>query len=81
MDAVRKLILENVSNLSETSKKIGKNHAYLHQFLHRNTPAKLPEDVREALAAEIGVHPDQLRLNQKSSISRKRRCSRNRLLP
>jgi phage repressor protein C with HTH and peptisase S24 domain len=67
MDAVRKLILENVSNLSETSKKIGKNHAYLHQFLHRNTPVKLPEDVREALAAEIGVHPDQLRFNQKSS--------------
>jgi hypothetical protein len=61
MDAVRQLILEKVPNLSETSKKIGKSHSYLQQFVRRGVPAKLPEDVREALAPEMGVEPDDLR--------------------
>ena len=66
MDAVRQMILERVPNLSETSKKIGRNHAYLQQFVHRGVPTKLPEDVREALAPVMGVDPDDLRpVNQK----------------
>lgn len=68
MDAVRQLILDRVPNLSETSKKIGKNHAYLQQFVHRGVPAKLPEDVRAALAPEMGVSPEDLRpVNGKTS--------------
>lgn len=67
MDAVRQLILEKVPNLSDTSKRIGRNHAYLQQFVHRNVPARLPEDVREALAAEMGVAPEDLRLEPSKS--------------
>lgn len=72
MDAVRQMILERVPNLSETSKKIGRNHAYLQQFVHRGVPAKLPEDVREALAPVMGVEPDDLRpVNQKDGLTEK----------
>lgn len=65
MDLVRKLILERLDELdlkmSEASLKIGKNHAYLQQFLKRGIPAQLPEDVRFALAELLKVSEDQLR--------------------
>lgn len=53
VDPVRALIMslikEHNSNLAEISRSIGKNHAYLQQFLRRGTPRTLPEDVREEL--------------------------------
>ena len=65
MDAVRKLILEKAdergSNLAELSRKIGRNHAYLQQFIHRSTAPSIPEELRPALASELGVMPDDLR--------------------
>jgi phage repressor protein C with HTH and peptisase S24 domain len=65
MDLVRKLILERLTDLdlkmSEASIKIGKNHAYLQQFLKRGIPAQLPEDVRGALAELLKVPEDRLR--------------------
>lgn len=65
MDLVRKLILDRLDELglkmSEASLKIGKNHAYLQQFLKRGIPAQLPEDVRAALAELLKVPEDQLR--------------------
>lgn len=61
MDTVRQLILDRVPNLSATSRKIGKSHSYLQQFVKRGVPAKLPEDVRDALAVEIGVPANELR--------------------
>lgn len=64
MDAVRKLILEKVdelgTNLSELSKGIGRNHAYLQQFINRGVPESLPEKVRPALAAKLNVKPSDL---------------------
>ncbi len=66
MDAVRKLILEKAdergTNLAELSRKVGKNHAYLQQFINRQVPARLPEDVRAALAQAIGVPESELRV-------------------
>lgn len=59
MDAVRQLILDRVealdANLSDLSKKMGRNHAYLQQFLNRGVPRNLPEDVRPALAKLLNV--------------------------
>lgn len=65
MDAVRKLILDRLMelgmNMSEASIKIGKNHAYLQQYLKRGIPAKLGEDEREKLSSLLGIPEDQLR--------------------
>jgi hypothetical protein len=44
----------------QETREIGRNDAYLQQFLHRGTPRCLPEDVRHQLAAFIDI--DQPRL-------------------
>lgn len=65
MDAVRKLILEKLAEkrltMSEASIRIGRNHAYLQQFLKRGIPAQLPERERGELSAVLGVPEDELR--------------------
>lgn len=62
---VRKLILDRLMelglDLSEASKKIGRNHAYLQQFIRRGVPAELKERDRIRLAELIQVSPDELR--------------------
>lgn len=62
---VRKLILERLRelglNMSEASKKIGMNHAYLQQFLKRGVPAELGEVERAQLAELLGVPESELR--------------------
>ena len=54
MDDVRKNLLQAVKDkgldLKEVSIGIGKNHAYLQQFINRGIPRKLKEDDRRALA-------------------------------
>lgn len=67
LDIQRKRILELVAHrdpptdLKKASLACGKNHAYLHQFINRGTPRKLPEDVRHALAGHLGVDEAALR--------------------
>jgi hypothetical protein len=41
--------------LKQASRAIGRNNAYLQQFLHRGTPRRLPEDVRHRLAAFLDM--------------------------
>ena len=64
-DPVRQLIRATLAdrqlNMSNVSKKLGKNHAYLHQFLDRGIPAQLPELVREKLAVILQVPEAQLK--------------------
>ena len=55
------LLEEKGTDLRNASLAIGKNAAYLHQFIHRGTPKVLPEDAREALAAHLGVEDALLR--------------------
>jgi transcriptional regulator with XRE-family HTH domain len=66
MDHVRQLIEAKVKeldlDLSSLSQSMGRNHAYLQQFLRRGVPAELKERDRAALAPLIGVNPDDLRL-------------------
>jgi phage repressor protein C with HTH and peptisase S24 domain len=65
LDPVRlkllKLVKERRSDLKNVSLAIGRNAAYLHQFVQRGTPKVLPEDVREALAQHLGCEEDELR--------------------
>ncbi|MFG1414022.1 S24 family peptidase [Xanthobacter sp. VTT E-85241] len=67
MDTARVKILQQVAerrlNLSELSKQLGKNHAYLQQFIKRGVPAELPERVREQLSSLLGIDEDELRAN------------------
>ena len=65
MDPIRRRILARVkesrSNLRMASRALGRNAAYLHQFIHRGTPRVLAEHDREALAEHLGCSPDELR--------------------
>jgi phage repressor protein C with HTH and peptisase S24 domain len=58
---VLKLIEDRDTDLKNASLKIGKNAAYLHQFIFRGTPKALPENVRQGLAEFLGVEEDSLR--------------------
>ena len=65
LDPVRALLLVRIDAMDESfasiSKKIGKNPACIQQFIARNIPRSLPEDVREILGKVIGVSPEALR--------------------
>lgn len=71
MDSVRELIRSRLraANLSmaEASKRIGKNHAYLQQFLDRGIPRALPEDLREKLAPLLSLSPSELKIGKEPS--------------
>ena len=56
-----KLVKGRGSDLKNVSLAIGRNAAYLHQFVHRGTPKVLPEDVRAALAQHLGCDDGELR--------------------
>jgi SOS-response transcriptional repressor LexA len=64
-DPVRALIARRLRDLGLTlsgvSRAIGRNHAYLQQFLERGIPAELPEKVRPLLASQLRLEEGQLR--------------------
>lgn len=59
MDSVRKLldglIRDRKLTLSEVSERLGKNHAYMQQFMKRGIPERLPERVRLQLAEMLDI--------------------------
>jgi len=63
-DEIREFVRDRArdknKSLSEISKKLGRNHAYLQQFIERKVPAKLPEDVRPVLALELECDENDL---------------------
>ncbi len=65
LDEIRELVQRRIEELgldyATVSRGIGKNHAYIQQFLKRNNPAKLPEDVRHLLADILGVDEASLK--------------------
>jgi len=66
-DPVRLAILSAIArapkgiSLKTLSVELGRNHAYLQQFIQRGTPRILPEDIRFALAQRLGIHEETLR--------------------
>lgn len=67
-DRVRELILRRINELglkeTSLSLQIGRNWAYLNQFLKRGVPANLPEGVREKLAPLLDLNPNDMRLQE-----------------
>ena len=65
LDPVRlrllKLLKKKKTDLKNASVAIGRNEAYLHQFVYRGSPKALPEDVRQGLAKLLDVGEEQLR--------------------
>lgn len=57
------LVTDNDTDLATVSRAIGRNHAYLQQYIKRGTPRTLPEDVREAISRHFrgNVSPDEFR--------------------
>lgn len=57
-DQIREFVKQGIQDagksLSEVSTRLGRNHAYLQQFVERKVPAAIPENLRAQLAAEIG---------------------------
>jgi len=60
-DLLRVKLTERGLSMKEASERIGRNHAYLQQFLERGIPAALPEEARERLAELLGVPQEELR--------------------
>lgn len=60
-DVIRARLEELGLSMKEASEAIGKNHAYLQQFLERGVPGQLPEEPRERLAALLGIPQNALR--------------------
>ena len=59
--------------LKEASRTLGRNDAYLQQYLYRGSPRRLPEDMRYALAALVGC--DQRRFLGPDEIERQTNAS------
>jgi phage repressor protein C with HTH and peptisase S24 domain len=58
---VLKLLKERGSDLRKASLAMGRNAAYVHQYIYRRSPKVLGEDDRIALAEHLGVDQDELR--------------------
>lgn len=54
------LIKEKGKNLRALSLAIGKNEAYLHQFIHKGSPMRLPEEDRRKMANLLDVDEQEL---------------------
>ena len=66
MSQVRELIRAKIAERRLSMKELstgvlGKNHAYLQQFLERGIPLRLPEDARARLATALGVSEADLK--------------------
>lgn len=62
------LMADRSTDLATVSKAIGRNHAYLQQFVKRGTPRHLPEDAREALERHFGVSADDFRNTPRRTV-------------
>lgn len=73
LDKTRQFILDQVAkrgrdcSLKTLSLAVGKNPAYIHQFIYRGSPRQLPEDIRHKLADLLGVSEYSLREGSPSS--------------
>lgn len=67
MDSVRQKLKEALDakgiTMAAASRRIGRNHAYIQQFLERETPQRLPEDARKRLAALTDLSETDLGAN------------------
>ena len=73
LDPVRRRLLQLLaakgSTLRTASIAMGRNDAYLQQFIHRGTPKVLAEDDREILAEHLGCRPELLKHGRSFRLS------------
>ncbi len=73
LDPVRRRLLRLLtakgSTLRTASIAMGRNDAYLQQFVHRGTPKILAEDDREILAEHLGCRPELLKHGRSYRLS------------
>lgn len=55
-----KCLSQSPWTLASLSRALGKNAAYLHQFLHKGSPKRLPEQIRHQIAATLGISHEWL---------------------
>lgn len=64
MDTIRKLIAETAAakgvELKALSEAMGRNHAYMQQYISRGSPKKLDEDARKVVSEMLGIPEEQL---------------------
>lgn len=77
LDPVRRrllrLLAERRSNLRTASVAMGRNAAYLQQFVRRGMPKILAEDDRELLAAHLGCSPALLKHDRDARMEARRK--------
>ncbi|QDH17438.1 S24 family peptidase [Swingsia samuiensis] len=59
-----RLIKEHNTDLKTVSEQVGKNAAYLQQYITRGSPKTLHEDTRDRLSEIFNVHPDIFRYGE-----------------
>lgn len=59
------LIADRETDLKTVSIAMGRNHAYLQQYLKRGKPRDLPEDARTQLGEHFNIDPDRFRRPRK----------------
>ncbi len=52
---LKRITAEQGASLSDLSRKLGRNQAYLSQYVTRGSPRRLPEDERRHLAMALNV--------------------------
>lgn len=64
------LLSENDADMSNVSREVlGRNHAYLQQYIKTGKPRELPEDARDALGLHFNVSPDEFRSRPRRSLA------------
>lgn len=71
--ALERLIAENGDDYASLSKLIGRNSAYIQQFIKRGSPKRLPEMERGVLARYFGIDEHVLGAPQESAPSARMR--------
>jgi len=83
MDAIRTLIEKRIAalgkNYTQVSLEIGKNPAYVQQFLKRGTPRTLGEEIRKALAKSLECSENELKESEQPPATEIESPKENRL--
>ncbi|MEH3046525.1 hypothetical protein [Sphingomonas adhaesiva] len=66
-DTIIRVAAERGESLSALSRKIGRNEAYLQQYVGRGSPRRLPEEERRMLAIVLNI--DERRLGARDPWS------------
>lgn len=79
LNQIRRRVYDRTRELSlpleVVSRDIGRNVSYLHQYVTKGSPVRLPEDVRALLAARLGIPEEELRIDSPlpSGLSQQRK--------